>query len=977
MRAVASLFFVAAWLSVAGPAWAQYAQIPRPLPDVAITAFGYTRPGTIDTAAQIGRRLFIGGDFTHVSPPLGGAVAMDASGAVLPGRFPRIDGYVAQILADGYGGWVAVGSFRRVDGQPYAGFVRVTPERTVDPRYRVAADGPIEFVAIAHGRVYLAGDFRTVNRQPRRGLAALVAATGELSSWGSGFDPGGRGINALSVSSLGVYVSGRQNPSMGTSRLWGFDAATGAMLFARALWVNAIAATSARVYVGGNGPERPVWAVDPMTGVDTDWRLGFTFHVLMSTIGDYTAVYSLLVDSGRLYFGGNFAADSGQWDLAAADAATGARANWRPSPTGPMGVRRLLRVGPAVVALSGSAPLAYDVTTAATLPFSPALAGTVSAMAGAPEGVVVGGVFVGTGGAPRAGLASIDLETYAIEPWTSALALQQFERVAELATDGAWLIARTSDGRVAKVDPVTGAVVAERAFYGAPGIAMRQKGGEVVVGAPPDSLSGPQIGIITIADWSYRVLPLSIEPYSILSLDVDGDTVYYAGEVHVAFGSSRPLLAAVDKRTGTALPWRAAPDVAENLTVRAAGGRVWAAGSFRHVGGAARRGLAELDPVTGAALPWNPDVPGVLEANVGDLTVGDLEIGPDGILYASLGAPDYNGGRPTAGGQRAPRVIAYSPTSGRRLPWRHDESGMRAVLPDCLLTTSGCLPRTIASPSDLRVAQVDATIGLTWTLPVTPSRTAVRLEVGSAEGSADLYNLELPASQTSFSATAPPGRYFARVRALAGTSESWPTDDVSFAIGAGVPAAPLDVRSAVDGARVTVQWKPPSTGAPQAYVFEVGTSEGQAGLATIPLPGSATSFIVDAPPGWYWGRLVALNGTIRSAPGNELLVDVAAPAPPPSQCLLTPVAPSSVAATLVGRTVTLTWMPPTSGPTLRTQWVIAATEPGQNDRGTYDVGASASSFSIVAAPGTYFVRVVAHNTCATSATSTEIQVVVP
>jgi len=41
------------------------------------------------------------------------------------------------------------------------------------------------------------------------------------------------------------------------------------------------------------------------------------------------------------------------------------------------------------------------------------------------------------------------------------------------------------------------------------------------------------------------------------------------------------------------------------------------------------------------------------------------------------------------------------------------------------------------------------------------------------------------------------------------------------------------------------------------------------------------------------------------------------------------------------------------------------------------VGASASSFAIVAAPGRYFVRVVAHNTCATSATSTEIEVVVP
>jgi hypothetical protein len=308
---------VAVWwlaMGVCAPhgAAAQYADSPRTL--AAVDQF-------MNAATQIGRRLFVGGLFSRVSVPTGGAVVVDTAGAYVPDGFPRFDGPVNAIVADGLGGWVVVGGFTRVAGQAQAGFARVRPDRTVDPRYRLTTDGPIGEVAIAHGRVYLAGSFTTINGVRRSGLAALDVATGALTSFAAGFDVGSRAITALSVSSIGVYASGWVGADSG--RLWGFDATSGTMLFEREAFVNAIAASSTRVYVGGFGSQRPVWAVDPRSGQDVPWSVGLAFQYLGGTYGDYTSIGVLLLDGGRLYLGGNFQTLDGRAYLAAVDAASG------------------------------------------------------------------------------------------------------------------------------------------------------------------------------------------------------------------------------------------------------------------------------------------------------------------------------------------------------------------------------------------------------------------------------------------------------------------------------------------------------------------------------------------------------------------------------------------------------------------------------------------------------------------------------
>ena len=970
MRASTWLAVVCGMTLAGAPAAAQYAELPRQLP--VPSGFGLpSNPGYFTAATQIGRRLFVAGQFTRLAIPTGSAVAVDAGGTVVANGFPRFTGAVRQIVPDGVGGWLVVGDFVAVNDQPIAGFARVAPNRSLDPRYRVVANGLVRKVAIAHGRIYLAGDFTVVNGAVRRGLAALDAVSGALSAWGAGFDAGGL-VRELSISSIGVYVVGGA-----TGRLWGLDAGTGRVLFARTMLVSALAASSARIYVGGAGAERPVWAVDPLTGQDTAWTPGIGFQYLPATYGwDATQVTALLLDEGRLYIGGRIRTSDGRDALVAVDAGSGQPISWRPTTVNAYQAYEttLSRVGPAIAASFGGTLMVFDVSSAATVPFHPDVVGAVHTVAAAPGGAVIGGSFDGTGGVARNGLAAIDLDSYAIDPWTSAAGSSASDPFLQLATDGTWLFARTEgtlngfDARLLKIDPATGAVVAERSL---PSIQTRMQvaGTALVVTTYARDNSGGGVGVVTIADWTFTPLPVSILGWA-TSVDVAGDTVYLAGAFTAVGGQARTAFAAVHRQTGAVLPWNPRANVLRGL-VRTAGGRVWAGGEFTRIGGQRRRGLAELDPVTGAALAWNPDVAGLLAGGSTYPGIANLEVGADGLLYASV-SPGFYSEAPTRAvvtGQITPGLVVFSPATGRRLPWRASASAMTALLPDCLLTDAGCLPRSVPAPTDLQVTQSDGTVAFAWQLPAAPTRTGVRLEVGTVAGRADLITIDFPPDQQSFSTPAPPGRYFARVRALAGAATSPTTPDVSFAVGPpAVPGAPLDFRAVTDGARVDFAWQPPSTGAPPQYELQVGSSEGGRQLAAIALPGAATSWSVIAPVSTYWTRLVAVNAAGRSAPSNEAFLDLV----PKQSCNTTP--PVNLTASVVNRVVTLAWAYPPDASDEPPR-IVAGSAPGLSDLATIQAPPYATSFNVAAPPGTYYVRLTVG--CFATASSNEVQVVVP
>ena len=146
--------FLLAFALLAPPAFAQYAEIPWPLPSGARSFFGFNSEEPIRTATQIGRRLFIGGPFTDLGTPTGGAAVVDTLGVLRPQAFPVVGGGVSQIAADGVGGWFLSGTFTSVGGRPIAGFARVAADRSVDERFRLVLNGGIRRLAVAHGRVW-------------------------------------------------------------------------------------------------------------------------------------------------------------------------------------------------------------------------------------------------------------------------------------------------------------------------------------------------------------------------------------------------------------------------------------------------------------------------------------------------------------------------------------------------------------------------------------------------------------------------------------------------------------------------------------------------------------------------------------------------------------------------------------------------------------------------------------------------------
>ena len=88
-------------------------------------------------------------------------MVVDPAGTHVPRAFPTVAGSVYHVINDTLGGWSLVGDFTSVGGQPVARFARVAPDRTVDTRYRVSANGVIRFVALAHGRIYI---WRAISR---------------------------------------------------------------------------------------------------------------------------------------------------------------------------------------------------------------------------------------------------------------------------------------------------------------------------------------------------------------------------------------------------------------------------------------------------------------------------------------------------------------------------------------------------------------------------------------------------------------------------------------------------------------------------------------------------------------------------------------------------------------------------------------------------------------------------------------------
>jgi hypothetical protein len=265
-------------------------------------------------------------------------------------------------------------------------------------------------------------------------------------------------------------------------------------------------------------------------------------------------------------------------------------------------------------------------------------------------------------------------------------------------------------------------------------------------------------------------------------------------------------------------------------------------------------------------------------------------------------------------------------------------------------------------------------VTLSWS--AVPGALGYRLSIGLAPGVENLAQVVGPVTSVSF-AVPFVGTGYVRAQAIDATGVSAYSNEVVLTVTSltPVPAAPVNLQSFVSGRTVSFTWGPGAGGgAPLGVLFEAGTGPGLGNLGAVPLPLSTSGSVPNVPPGTYFARVYAVNASGRSAPSNEVRVDVPVGggcSPPPA---------SALSVSTSGANVSFNWAgvqrvagyrlevgPGPAGPVAYSQVFGPATlafDYASAPAGTYygriislspcglETGSSVSAFTVTAAPGT-------------------------
>lgn len=509
--------------------------------------------------------------------------------------------------------------------------------------------------------------------------------------------------------------------------------------------------------------------------------------------------------------------------------------------------------------------------------------------------------------------------------------------------------------RLAAVDVTTGALDAWAPLVGGPVKAVVVQGGHVGFGGAFLGAGGIRKGNLVALDLrTGRPATPSVPdlPFAAVAFQKLGGVMVVAGGENTAFVPARPNLLAFSTTTGVLLPWSLTTN-GSVWALAADARRLYLAGSFSQAAGVPRSHVAAVDLGTAALSSWSAHA---------QYTVGTLAVA-HGALYAGGGFGGYPGG----GGEPRNYVAAFDLGSGAALPFSprpamtytrgfafHQDRvllvGGSADALEWVDRTSGAPvpPASAVGGFGRAAAQVGDTV---FVAGVKPDQTGVLVVVDAPSGRIQLLDQPSPTGNVAAN-----GAYLA----VTGASLS-----VFRRPG---PAAPHRLTAAVANATVTLGWQPAGQ-PPQAtsFVVEAGTSHGATDVGAFGV-GAATRIAGTLPPGTYYTRIRGVGASGPGAASSEVIVTVPASPTPPG-------APGTLTAGVAGGVVTLQWGAASGNAT--TYVVEAGLASGTANIGTFATGHLDTTFTTVAPPGTYFVRVRAANAFGTSATSNEVTVVVP
>jgi hypothetical protein len=185
------------------------------------------------------------------------------------------------------------------------------------------------------------------------------------------------------------------------------------------------------------------------------------------------------------------------------------------------------------------------------------------------------------------------------------------------------------------------------------------------------------------------------------------------------------------------------------------------------------------------------------------------------------------------------------------------------------------------------------------------------------------------------------------------------------------PSAATNMAAVVNGARATLSWRAPTTGAaPDRYLLYVGSTAGGTDLANAFVVGNVLTVAGDLPRGRYYARVRAANSAGASAESNEVFFKIGRNL----------VSPRGFTVQWVGTTAVLSWTAPALDGAIEdrpTSYVIeAGTTPGATDVATVSVG-NVTRIEANVPTGTYYVRVRAVNEYGDSEPTADLVLVAP
>lgn len=288
--------------------------------------------GSVNAIAANDEFVCIGGYFSYVSPYIGSVLCFDAATNAVKGSFPKFDWdfCVNAVCDDGHGGCFIGG---KATNTLRGYIVHVLADGSIDPLWDVSASSEIFSISLNNGILYVGGAFTFIGDKSRNYLAALDAATGDVTEW----NPGANGyVSYVAATDRYVIAEGQFNSFRAGIAV--IDAATGvpapveldsifhpwhwSVLGANPLVLIGETLYSASVFPGDEKYRCCIAAFNTATDKLTVWNMDY----------DGTAHMSIGIIGTTIYLAGEFSSIGGKSrkNIAAIDMKTGDVLEWSP-----------------------------------------------------------------------------------------------------------------------------------------------------------------------------------------------------------------------------------------------------------------------------------------------------------------------------------------------------------------------------------------------------------------------------------------------------------------------------------------------------------------------------------------------------------------------------------------------------------------------------------------------------------------------